>query len=63
MQFAIRMRTVSWMLVFMASAVVSLIALTLLNNAYLNISDFIIVLSSLVLGGMLALVLIKALRL
>lgn len=63
LHFAIRMRTVSWLLVFLASAVVSLIALTLLNNAYLNVDDLIIVLGSLVVGGLLALLLIKALRL
>ncbi len=62
-QFAIRMRTISWMLVFLASAVVSLIALTLLNNAYLNVSDLVIVLASLVAGALLAIGLVKVLRL
>lgn len=63
MHFAIRMRTISWFLVFLATTVVSLIALTVLNNAYLFVDDLVIVLGSIVAGGALALLLIKAFRL
>lgn len=62
MQVAIRMRTISWLLVFVASAVVSLIVLTVLNNAYLNVGDLVIVLASLALGILVTLLLVKVFR-
>jgi hypothetical protein len=51
MEFAIRMRTIMRILVFVALAVIWLVLMTLLNNAYLNVSDLSVILSSLVLAA------------
>jgi hypothetical protein len=59
----IRMQTISRFMVFVASAVVWLILLTLLNNTYLSADDWTVVLGALAAGLVQTAVLIWLLRL
>jgi hypothetical protein len=63
MALTIRMQTISRFMVFVASAVVWLILLTLLNNTYLSADDWAVVLGALAAGLVQTVVLIWLLRL